>query len=424
VNKTALVLAATLVATGCPPEEEVFDVPDGGAGGPVARDAGLFPPNDAGGDAGFDAGPDSPCPDDDGFEDNDERASATDIAGEVNAVACGGDDDWYGVTTREGCLLSARLRFDPSSGDIDLHLFGPGGELIDAQTGPADEKTVAALAPEAGDFAVRVRGDPGVATSYRVRFSSVCESDLMCPADDPFEDDDDLATATDLAEGETALGIVCGDDDDHYRLDAPAGCAVRGTLSYVHGTGQDLDLRFLHPDGSEGDRSLGTTGSEEVIELVGPAGAPTLRVLGFGGSFTENTYRAQLESICPSDLDCVEGDPYEPNDLSDDAYRLWVPSGALGQLCSGEEDWFRFTQTAGCTYTALLDFDHESGNLELRVEDSASTLIGQGVTTDDDEEVTWTAAAGGTVRARVFALSTGVENTYGLSVSESCPPAP
>lgn len=410
-----LVLVA--LAAGCP-EPEPDPAPDGG-GSIVARDAGLFPEVDAGPPA--DAGSAALCPTDDASEDNDTRATATPLTGEVVAIACGGDDDFYVATARADCLVTASLSFNESTGDVDLQLYDPDGVLIDADTGVGSEAVVATTASAAGDYSVRVTSDPAVAAAYRLRLSVSCEADLMCPADDGFEDDDTPIDATPLASGETALGILCGDDDDHFSIAAPVGCAVSAALSYTHVAGKDVDMRVVLADESEAQRSLSANGTEATYTLVEAGSSPVLRVEGFGASFTDNTYRLTLSRVCAADLDCSVPDPAEPNDVDTEAFRIFPGAGALGQLCPAEEDWFRFTATAGCTYDLLLDFAHSTGNLSLQVLKVDDTVVGTGVSTDDDESVQVIADANGTLRARVFAFSAQTSNTFRLQLSESCP---
>lgn len=415
MSRLALVAAFALALAGCP-EPPPEPAPDGG-GTIIARDGGGFlpdPPDE-------DAGAPPLCPADDEFEDDDARADANPLDGEAEAVLCGGDDDYWSASATVGCLVSARVAFDPSTGDVDLQLFDPDGTLVDASTGTGAEKTVAVSAAQDGDYSVRVRGDASVATRYALRLVVTCEADLVCPADDGYEDNDEPIAAVSLAAGELAAGIVCtGDDDDYFALAAPVGCAVDAQLTYPHEAGRDLDLRVVLADASEAQRSLGVDGTERTVTLVEPGSAPVVRINGFGASFTDNTYRLTLDRICAADLDCPAGDYAEPNDDGGDAFAVYPGAGALGVLCAGDEDWYRVRTTVGCTYETILDFDHEAGNLELQVLKSDDTVLGAGLSQDDDEAVSLVADST-LLRLRVFALSSDIENTFRLSVRETCP---
>jgi hypothetical protein len=63
-------------------------------------------------------------------------------------------------------------------------------------------------------------------------------------ATDPNEPNDELNTATVLAPGTPAQGVIGRDDSDVFRCDAPAGDVMRSFLVAVRSdTPQDLDLQ-------------------------------------------------------------------------------------------------------------------------------------------------------------------------------------
>jgi hypothetical protein len=426
-----LLALAGLLFTACPGGEESdagFD--SGPAEGVIARDAGQYPDFDGGRAQPADGGePDSGpgrCPPDDSFEDNDTRSDATPLTSEVQALSCGGDDDWYDVEATSGCLVTARIRSESGLGDVDVTLYGPSGTLLDADNSVSQDKSVSATATSDGRYAVRIRSAAGTAIDYRVSIAASCAAELSCPADDGYEQNDTPETASVVEEDEQVVAIVCSEsdpadtnstDEDHYRLNGAPGCMVEADLRFSDEAG-DLDLRFIRPDGSDGARSLSVTDNEHAVEMLGPEGYVTARVYGLGTA--ENTYRFQLSRTCASDLTCPADDPFEPNDERTAAQTLYDPVEIIGRTFAND-DFYRVTLTTGCTASIAATFTDADGDLDLRLVGSDDGVLASSVSTTDDESIEYVVASGGNHWIRVNALA-NAENTYRLSVSETCPP--
>lgn len=123
----------------------------------------------------------------------------------------------------------------------------------------------------------------------------VLPAPLRCPDDDPYEDNDDQASAALLTPEEAAAGIACGTDEDFYDVVVPGNCDVSAELVFKH-AGGDLDLRLLDSAGTTLDSSLTVSDYEVVSASVG-AGTYTLRVYGFNGA--ENGYVLRVAVDCP-----------------------------------------------------------------------------------------------------------------------------
>lgn len=421
----ALVVALSATLAGCP--QSVGD--DAGSDPPrrgiIAGDAGLFPPPPPDAGADDDAGPGPPplCPPDDGFEDNDERAAAAPLTSgqEVDAIFCGGEDDWYALEVASGCQLEARVRLDPRFGDLDLSLYGPDGTLVGASTSAGETELVSLPAQTSGAYTARVRGGQGTMARYRVRMTATCAAELSCPADDAFEDNDAAEAARPLAEGTPAIGVVCPDDEDWYSFQAPPGCAAVAELDFVHSTEGDLDLRFVRADGSNGGSSLSVDDDERAVEGGSAEGPLFVRVYGVGSD--TNSYRLEVDRVCEDDLACPADDPFEPNDERTAASRLFPPSDIPATACAADEDWYRVSLSSGCTLDVVASFSHDDGDIDLELRDSSDTLLASSRSTDDDEELSHTADGFTTAYVGVFVFQGGGTPRYRLSVEESCPDA-
>lgn len=427
-------LVSTLLGASCGPAP----LPDGGQphadAGKEPDDAGRAPDAGAAPDAG-EPGEDAGAPDEDAgtpstdagspgcsedeYEDNDSRAGATVLtSGEtVDARSCDGDDDWFALDADPGCSVEARAELDPSTGDLDLALFGPEGQLLDIASGFSVLAIVQANATSQGRYAVRVRGPSSARTAYRFTLTRVCQAELSCPADDSLEENDDAATARAVSEGLPVNAIACASDSDFYRVSAAPGCVLDVRLDFSHASG-DLDLKLYRADGSVSSRSTGTTDQERVLDVVPDEGPQAIEVFGFGDA--QNTYRLRADAICPNEMGCPSDDPFEPNNGRDDAVQLEDIDEATGVICGENEDWFRFYAGAGCAVELDLLFAHADGDLDVQIRDVSDQVVASGASSDDNEAVAYTPPAGGTLHVRVYGYQSA-QNRYRLKLAQTCP---
>jgi hypothetical protein len=119
--------------------------------------------------------------------------------------------------------------------------------------------------------------------------------DPTCPADDALEDNDDPDGARPAGPMTDLVGIVCGEDEDWFRLDADAGCRMTLDLSFDGRTG-DIDIRLWDEAGELIDVSEGL-GDEERIELIAVSDGPWFaQILLLSGEGTP--YRFSLAVEC------------------------------------------------------------------------------------------------------------------------------
>ena len=259
----------------------------------------------------------------DTFEDNNDRATATETvvsgsAGMWSATDVGSDsretvsEDWFAVEVPHGCALYAEMNSAPVGGDLDLHLFDAVGELS-GSTGYTNREAVAYVAADAADTDT---SDTRVWLQVVTLASQSCNTydlsvDVYCPADlglcgvDPYESNDTIGTATESgvgAGGDTfsADRVELASDLDFYHAVIPAGCTLTGDVSFVDAM-TDIDVRLQDAASADLDTSLGTDDSETVSYTNrGSSDLDVyLQVVGFGSSVTCSVYDVDLTLSCP-----------------------------------------------------------------------------------------------------------------------------
>jgi Cys-rich repeat protein len=212
--------------------------------------------------------------DDDPLEDNDllEDASPLPLEGPLEGYICPGDEDVFVVQAQQGCALRATVRFTHSVGDLDLELLGTDGMQLDESDGTNNSETVQHTISATGRYYVVVygfnsesRGQGQGDYTLEASLSNCPAPPLMCPGDDPREEDDTREAASALAPGAVAEGIVCGEDEDWFQVSAPEGCAMSVELLYEAMDG-NLSLALFDADGMALGMSDGDT-DQEVVAL-------------------------------------------------------------------------------------------------------------------------------------------------------------
>ncbi len=117
------------------------------------------------------------CPDDDVFEENDSRLTATPMnsGAAVNGIICRGDDDRFVIDVPAvGCVVRAKTAFRHADGDLDLHLLDPTDAVVDSSTGTANSESIRFTAARVGAHVVRVFGFNSAENSYDVGVTVTC----------------------------------------------------------------------------------------------------------------------------------------------------------------------------------------------------------------------------------------------------------
>ncbi|MFT5204091.1 MAG: hypothetical protein ACI9C1_003497, partial [Candidatus Aldehydirespiratoraceae bacterium] len=245
--------------------------------------------------------------------------------------------------------------------------------------------------------------------------------ELLLPApcvNDAYEDNDDQASATSMANGTVLSASVCEGDDDWYSLQVTEGQDISVDLTFSHASG-DVDLQLMNPAGTLVSASGSGSDNESVTHTALTSGIYAARVYGYNGA--ENTYQIDMHrSICPVD------DAYEENDSLATATALTngVAVSAIACDIPGaglyDVDWFALPVQAGDTVTATAEFTHAGGDLTtVLYEPSGTTQLSVGVSSTDDEVASTVAQEDGDYPVLVFGNG-GQENEYDMTMTASC----
>jgi len=270
----------------------------------------------------------------DGFEENDDQATAAALAvGSTDGLRiCGRDRDWFSVPVAVGSRLTVRALFAHAQGDIDLALFGEdGGETLGASTSSDDDEEVVLARVAESRIWIMVYVPAGVA-NVGYSLSIEVEGGGGCP-EDPGEPNESRAAATPVSPGTPVTGNICPEDVDTYSFQATRDQSITVRAEFDNAAG-DLDLYLLAPDGRVLDYSEGAEDFEEISLRATTTGLHYAQLYGYDGDQNDYSLLVTLGEVGPS---CTS-DRLEPNDTRDQAKPL---DGALNDLMACvDQDWF------------------------------------------------------------------------------------
>jgi hypothetical protein len=249
-----------------------------------------------------------------------------------------------------------------------------------------------------------------------LRFEAL-ERRIVLDADD-FEPNDSFGSAYDLGSitGDfiSELSIHESGNGDYFRFTSSFTGEMPISVSFEHDLG-DIDLRVYDAFLDIIEESGSTTDSEEVVIDAAAGQSYYVYVFGFGGDTNPN-YDLQIGDPPP------DTDAFEPNDSAGSAYNLGSLSGrllpALSIHAAGNADYFRFTSNLTGQLPITLEFEHDLGDVDLRVYNNSQILLGSSTSTDDSEEYVLNAVAGQTYFVHVFGFSGATNPQYSLQIGD------
>jgi hypothetical protein len=232
---------------------------------------------------------------DDRFENNDSILQATKLgsisrSANINDLVMADTSDWYQfqLPTRGATQDAVAINFLNRQGDLDLELYNSSGRLITRSDGVANTERISLSGRAADTYYVRVYGFRGVSNpNYQLAFSKAA-----AVADDAFENNDTLATATNLGTLTSATrntNLIMADGHDWFRFTTTNTNTNNSGVSigFVNSQG-DLDLEIYNSNGVLIQRSEGTDNSEVVALNRLGAGTYYVHVYGYNGANNPN----------------------------------------------------------------------------------------------------------------------------------------
>ncbi len=358
-----------------------------------------------------------------------------------NLVIQAGDNDWYRFNLPQVGAIGdeVRINFEHNNGegDLDLILRDSSGDELESSKGIDDSETVSLEGRPAGDYYVEVVGFNNAANpNYTLQFiSSQVQAQTAPDEGDQFEPNNTLETATNLT-GDRRLTSIPNlsihepGDIDFFQFDFQGeygGAGDRITISFDESEA-DLDLAIYDALGNLLSASTGVTGTE-TISLEGCLpDTYFVEVYSYDGRTTNYT----LDLSIPGDDTRIELPPdelapdrYEANDSQDDPTNLGtlgVRSGLNETDLSIHEpnnsDFFTFTTSAaGNVQISVNNFDHDLGDIDLRVFNEDRSFDVSSQSTSDTEVVVIPNAPGdSTYFVEVFGYSGATNPEYDLDI--------
>jgi hypothetical protein len=309
----------------------------------------------------------SPCLDDD-QEENDDRTNAALVEPTTQAglTVCSNDEDWYAVELSAGDGLSATIFF--TGGDLDLQIVDEQGLVLASSVAVQDneEATVASVATS-GLYYVRVYGFLGAEADYELGLT-LQGGGAQC-LDDRQEPNDSQARPRTL-NGAVSLNDLhlCPSDNDWYAVSLEEREILDVSLSFSNADG-DIDMEVLDPNGAVLRQSLSVQDEERIQVRASIGGTYFIRVFSILED-VDNAYSMILDVLPPET--CLDDD-FETNDIQDDAASInegfYLGLGLCKPDGEAESDWYAIFLSELDILSVTLLFEHDNGDLDLRLYD-------------------------------------------------------
>jgi hypothetical protein len=264
------------------------------------------------------------------------------------------------VSVSSGALTSE------GGGPLRLWLLDATGALV--QEAPWDQSGLAVRATAGEDLtvAVRVAGFTSTTTADYVLRAAPGDGPPCVQLDDE-PNDDVLQARPATPDGPVSAGAICGGDVDVFRFDVPAIVDVE--VGAVPGDG----VGTLRVDVLDASGGLLASGNPAVVP--GASGRLYARVRATGG---DATYSLR---VATSQAACTQSDA-EPNDGASQALTLAPGTPALGSICPGDLDRYRFAAAAGDDASIVLEGTGLRARL-VRLSDGVTVATGSALQVAD-----------------------------------------
>ncbi len=273
---------------------------------------------------------------DDPFEPNNSRSGAKIIKeGEYNSLMlCLSDEDYYAIQLNRGDNINIDVKFDNSKADIDIILFDPLFRESAYSISSSGVENISYTADSSGDYVLNVFAWDNGSSPYQMNIK--INRPQLC-ADDRFEENDSIKTATKLNSDEIYGLKICPTDYDYYSIILNQGDRLSTGVFYTEKDGK-LYSSLLSSDG----KTVLATGENQSGDIVlnitaTYSGEYILLVRGVDNDTTNNydiLIDIQRNNTCADDL-------YEENDSFQ--YAPAIPYGEISQLilCPQEIDVYK-----------------------------------------------------------------------------------
>ena len=333
----------------------------------------------------------------------------------LQGAVCPRDTDLYAVDIPAGEGLTATLRFEDATTDLDLALLDSAGLVLERSAGVAQPELVSRRFRDGGRVYVRVRGFANKTGPYTLELNRIPV--FVC--EDTFEPDDADARevsipnvsatgAAPFAEDRSLCGSAVLPDVDRWRV------AVEDFERLVAvATPSDPDIRVvlsIHDDvtGALLARSPIGQGASAVSFNATTNGFLQVRAAADAGDFGAYEVALFTENQTSCDLDVAE-----PNNRGNQLSALPDDDTTLLSICESDEDFFALEGSAGKVAVIDVRFRHADGDLDVQLLGlDGQQVLGVSDSISDNEHLEAILPNDGTYTIRVFSLSSGAKARY------------
>ncbi len=222
-----------------------------------------------------------------------------------------------------------------------------------------------------------------------------------------FEPNETLATAIAITSGTTnSAAIGSATDIDYYKI------TTTGTGSIVYNlvgpTGVDYDLYVYNSAGTQIGSGAGATATETVSLTAQAAGTYYIKVMGYSGANSATCYTIKATATVVTG--CISTYDNSTNGTSAGAATIPFNTNINGLInASGDIDNYKFVITTAGTITITLGT--LPADYDLKLLNSAGTLVAISQNGSTTAETITYAAAAGTYYAQVYGYSTASNAT-------------
>ncbi len=322
---------------------------------------------------------------DDTFEQNDTRLGAFNLAphaGEyltqIGGLGIQLDDEWFRIQMPDGLThLFAQLISIAADGNLDLELYGIGGNLVDASRANSNYDLLDFELPQPGEYWLRVVGNNS-GQVYDLRHYT------LAPGDDLYEENDTPQQATNLKFlAGTYLSLINGfgyqTDDDWFTVETgPNDQRLVVEVLFKHDLG-NIDLEVYDSTGQTLlGQQISLTDNEGIDLPVSPNTEYKLRL--YGANVATARYNLWWDGMPPHPSG---DDNYEQNDSPNSAANLAQAEGQWLSTFDGGARWldrdYYLLPVPAERERVVVHLRHDLENIDavLRLFDPEGALVAQ-----------------------------------------------
>ena len=337
------------------------------------------------------------------------------LEGEFNDLGiCYGDEDWFKINVEQWKILEVSIIFEHLDGDLELKIYDTNGiTILGSSTSINDNETINYNTLESKEYFIRVY-TPGSGTEVKNSYSLnvTIQNGGTCELDS-YEHNDTIESAVSINPGFFEELTICGPDYDWFRLEVEEYSECELELTDINNT----ENLFMELKDSSGNFVESSNIHESVPYIKTEIDHGTYYLI-IEGTNNHSIIPYKLNYNLNNAIRC-DSDSYEPNDYPLDAYEITEGSYVDMTMCFEESnDWYIINLQQGDNLKILVNFIHESADIDLRLYaeyDTVSTLD-LSMTGSDEEYIDYTIESSGNYYILVKAFNAIKGQTYKMNI--------